>query len=167
MKIFYEQFDEFVTKKLKIYQFFYYYNLNFYYNVLYFLFKNFIFRLKWLLCQNKWNKMLFFLVQGTKKRSIISLETKLKFIEDAESNNNSKLSRMYGLKRTTIIEILKAKGKIMQAVDDGYGTNRKNLKNAESPVLDQSLFEWFRHGSAIYSKKVRKIELESLNFFLL
>ena len=32
----------------------------------------------------------------------------------------------------------------MQAVDDGYGTNRKNLKNAESPVLDQRLLEWFR-----------------------
>ena len=85
-----------------------------------------------------------FLVQGTKKRTTISRETKLKIIEDAKSNNNSKLARMYGLKRTTIIEILRVKDKIMQAVDDGYGTNRKNLKNAESPVLDQRLLEWFR-----------------------
>uniref|UniRef100_A0A914DY62 Uncharacterized protein n=1 Tax=Acrobeloides nanus TaxID=290746 RepID=A0A914DY62_9BILA len=65
---------------------------------------------------------------------------------------------MYGLKRTTIIEILRVKDKIMQAVDDGYGTNRKNFKNAESPVLDQRLLEWFR---GIRSQKTPVIEHES------
>jgi hypothetical protein len=38
-----------------------------------------------------------FLVQGTKKRSTISLETKLKIMEGAKSNNNSKLARKCGI----------------------------------------------------------------------
>jgi hypothetical protein len=33
----------------------------------------------------------------------------------------------------------------MQAAEDGYGPNRKNLKKAEkSPVLDERLLKWFR-----------------------
>ena len=89
-----------------------------------------------------------FLVQGTKKRSTISLETKLKIIEDAKSNNNSKLARMYGLKRTTIIEILRVKDKIMQAVDDGYGINRKNLKMRNLRFLIKDFWNGFEEYEA-------------------
>jgi hypothetical protein len=71
-------------------------------------------------------------VQGTKERASIPLGTKLKIIEDAKSNNNSKLARMYEIKRTTIIELLKAKDKIMQAAEDGFGLNRKNLKKRKN-----------------------------------
>ena len=41
-------------------------------------------------------------------------------------------------------EILKAKDKIMQAVDDGYGTNRKNLKMRNLRFLIKDFWNGFK-----------------------
>ena len=90
-------------------------------------------------------------------RASILLEKKLNVIEDAEWTttadngqlvrlyNNHQLKKNHGIKRTSVIDILKSKEKIWKAVEDGYGPNRKRLKKAvKSPDLVERLLNWFR-----------------------
>uniref|UniRef100_A0A914CK53 DNA binding HTH domain-containing protein n=1 Tax=Acrobeloides nanus TaxID=290746 RepID=A0A914CK53_9BILA len=53
--------------------------------------------------------------------------------------NNVQLSKKYDIKRMTVIEILKANEKILEAAEEGCGSNRKRLKKAVNQGIIENL----------------------------
>lgn len=82
-----------------------------------------------------------------RKRKSISMETKLEIITAAaECDNKCELERRFGIKRTSIITILDEKEKILQAIHDGAGPQRKRLKLARNPALEDTILKWVRQA---------------------
>lgn len=83
-----------------------------------------------------------------RKRTVVTLETKVEIIRRLEKNESqSELARQYNLGKSTISEIYKQKEKILEFVSkldslDG-SKQRKTMKNARHPQLDEALYMWF------------------------
>lgn len=84
-----------------------------------------------------------------RKRNVLSIETKLKIIEDLKKVATAvSLSEKYGVPRTTINDLKKDSSKIevyasrMEALD-GRTKKRKTIKSATNESVDTAVWLWF------------------------
>jgi len=91
-------------------------------------------------------------MNATDKRTNITMDVKLKVISAFdELKDKSKLAKRFGLKRTTAVEILKRKEKIIKAINNGMGAKRLTLKQPKNPDLEATMLN--------YAKRVRSQNL--------
>jgi hypothetical protein len=82
-----------------------------------------------------------------RKRQSISLATKLQIIEASKT-----IPKLVDLVKhfeskyveSTIRGILNNENKILQAIEDGVGGKRANLKGAKNPELEEALLKWLK-----------------------
>ena len=90
---------------------------------------------------------------GKIKRNILSLKRKLEVIEEHEhGKSRAELMEKYGLKKTTIHDILKAKDKIRESVkklENGpKGAELFRLRKLPFEGLDEAVFQWYKQQRA-------------------
>ncbi|XP_070571291.1 tigger transposable element-derived protein 2-like [Ptychodera flava] len=82
-----------------------------------------------------------------RKRHVLDLDTKLSIIDRLESGESAtKLSREFGVGKSTITDIKKSKAKLRDfasKMDTDVGLKRKIMKTANDETLEKSVFTWF------------------------
>ncbi|XP_066152268.1 jerky protein homolog-like [Euwallacea fornicatus] len=80
------------------------------------------------------------------KRKCLKLSDKVKIIEEvALGAGVTQLAKKYGVSKATICKIKRLKTQILRRTCTTFGSlgNRKTLKNAKAPKMENSLYKWF------------------------
>jgi transposase-like protein len=82
-----------------------------------------------------------------RKREDLPIEKKKEIIAAAKENSNqTSLGKQFGVPRSTVQDILKAKDKIESAVDEGVPLKRKRLTQAYEPRIDEAVLKWMKQA---------------------
>uniref|UniRef100_A0A915ICI9 HTH CENPB-type domain-containing protein n=1 Tax=Romanomermis culicivorax TaxID=13658 RepID=A0A915ICI9_ROMCU len=85
----------------------------------------------------------------TMPKNIISLETKLKIINDASESSYAELGEKYGLHKPTIGTIMRQKDQLLEKAESGYfGKNMKRMRVAAELEIERCLLQWLRRARA-------------------
>lgn len=81
-----------------------------------------------------------------RKRQTISLAQKQTIIEASKTRTTAQLVKHFDNKYpdSTIDTILKNKGKILKAIEDGAGGKRSIVKAVKYPELEEALLKWLK-----------------------
>uniref|UniRef100_A0A915HFS8 HTH psq-type domain-containing protein n=1 Tax=Romanomermis culicivorax TaxID=13658 RepID=A0A915HFS8_ROMCU len=105
----------------------------------------------------------------TMPKNIISLETKLKIINDASESSYAELGEKYGLPKATIGTIMRQKDQLLEKAESGdFGKNMKRMRVAAEPEIQDvccngyGMFtlKTYRY-TAPYCSKKRRISLRN------
>jgi transposase len=80
----------------------------------------------------------------------LALSAKKEVIAEVNSGKSmAKVALEFGISKSTVHGIVMQKGAIEEAVDQGVGSKRKNLKNSNYADLDKSLLEWLKQARSL------------------
>ena len=81
----------------------------------------------------------------SKKRRLVTLETKKQIIEASANKNPKKLSEQFGLPQSTVKTILRDKAAILKAISTGAEGKRVKLRGAKHEDLEEAVLQWLKH----------------------
>ena len=87
------------------------------------------------------------IMENTRKRKAITLETKINIISDVKKGKHSKteIAKAYDIPASTLSTILKNADKITAAHTDGeFSNKRQKLRTTKYEEIEEVLFKWFQ-----------------------
>ncbi|XP_066137377.1 jerky protein homolog-like [Euwallacea fornicatus] len=103
------------------------------------------------------------------KRKCLKLSEKVKIIEEVSLGAGvTQLAKKYGVSKATICKIKRMKRQLLQRTCNTFGGpgNRRTLKNAKAPKMENSLYKWFlqqRENHVPISGEILKERAKLLN----
>ena len=95
------------------------------------------------------------------KRRSIDIEDKIMVLaEDEAGKSHHKIAEEMGFPRPTVIGIIKNRAKILEEWQKGVSLDKKRLRKAKYPELEDQLYEWIerkRERKAILSQHAVKV----------
>ncbi|KAI8421979.1 hypothetical protein MSG28_009885 [Choristoneura fumiferana] len=97
-------------------------------------------------------KNILALPRPKRKKLTLTLGVKNEIIKRIDQGESyGKLSTEFGIGRATIYDICKNRTKIEKAAKKPHTSNRRTLRTAENPVLEDKLYEWYMAERCLYN----------------
>lgn len=87
-----------------------------------------------------------------RKKLTLTLAVKNEIIKRIDQGESyAKLSTEFGIGRSTLYDICKNRAKIEKAAKKPHTSNRRTLRTAENPVLEDKLYDWYMAERCLYN----------------